>query len=176
MHRATFYRDERLVHKAYSHHLTRVMINIIAPSIPNIKRRRIAWFPTYSLDGAFLQTMTFQPFSAAPFHLRFQRIQIFEVSSKVQCWITFLLQKIENSNADEGQTHESKSRTWEWWLSWLETVCCRTNTFLTRFQRVTQSRMVGAFTISLRREEHSHTRYTKSPTTGTANKALSNLA
>ena len=84
--------------------------------------------------------------------------------------------ELANNSSIEEASHNDKTRTWERFLAWLETVGWDNDPFLTRLTRAQKARVVGAFAISLRRGEHSHERHQGPLVAGTISKALSNLA
>ena len=84
--------------------------------------------------------------------------------------------EVANNSSIEESSHNDKSRTWERFIAWLETVGWDNDPFLTRLTRAKKTRMAGAFVISLRRGEHSHERHKGPLVAGTISKALSNLA
>ena len=84
--------------------------------------------------------------------------------------------EVANNSSIEESSHNDKTRTWERFIAWLETVGIHDDPFLTGFTRTQKVRMVGAFAVSLRRGEHSHPRHTNPLVAGTVSKALSNLA
>ena len=87
-----------------------------------------------------------------------------------------LAAEVENNNSIEEQSHNDRSRTWQRWVSWLESVGWHNDPFLTRLSRAQKARMVGAFAIAIRRGEFSSSRHTDPLVAGTVSKALSNLA
>ena len=84
--------------------------------------------------------------------------------------------ELANTSSIEEASHNDKTRTWERFVAWLETVGWEHDPFLTRLTRAQKARVVGAFAISLRRGEHSHERHKGPLVAGTISKALSNLA
>ena len=83
--------------------------------------------------------------------------------------------EIERDNSVQDETHKDRDRTWQRWLSWLQTVGIERDPFLDGFTVPQRIRLVGGFAISVRRCKHSHPRYTEPLVAGTIKSTLSHL-